>query len=96
MRKHKYSKGILICGSGIGISISANKFRGIRAALCGDAEMAKLARKHNDANIICIAGRYTLKEEVKKSVDVFLNTDFEGGRHSRRVGEIEEIEKIEL
>ncbi len=85
-------KGILICGSGIGVSIAANKVKGVRAALCMNSELAEMSRRHNDANILCIAARYTDLREAKNMVKVFLNTGFEGGRHQRRVKEIKDIE----
>lgn len=85
-------RGILICGTGIGISIAANKVKGIRAALCYEPSFAEMSRKHNDANIVCIGGRTTDFETAKAIVDAFLNTDFEGGRHARRVEEIKDIE----
>lgn len=77
--------GILICGSGIGISIAANRYKQVRAALCVDEEMAKLARLHNDANVICLGARLTEEGAAKKAVQVFLTTNFEGGRHQNRV-----------
>jgi ribose 5-phosphate isomerase B len=80
--------GILICGSGNGISMSANKHSGIRCALCWTDEIALLARQHNDANIISLPARYISVAEAKKCVDIFLNTEFEGGRHQRRVNKI--------
>lgn len=80
--------GILICGSGNGVSMTANKYPEIRAALCWEEEIAKLARQHNDANIICIPARFILFEEAKKLVDAFISTAFEGGRHQRRVDKI--------
>ena len=86
------SKGILICGTGIGISIAANKVKGIRAALCYEPALAEMSRKHNDANIVCLGGRTTDFETAKAIVDAFLNTDFEGGRHKKRLGKIENIE----
>jgi ribose 5-phosphate isomerase B len=82
------SKGILICGSGNGVSITANKHQGIRAALCWNEELASLARQHNDANLISIPARFVPFELAEKMVDIFLNTDFEGGRHARRVNKI--------
>lgn len=85
-------KGILICGSGIGMSIAANKFSGIRAALCENEEASKLSRSHNDANIVCIGARTTDFEEIKKIVNAFLETSFEAGRHQRRLEQITEIE----
>ena len=80
--------GILICGSGNGISMSANKHSGVRCALCWSAEIAVLARQHNDANIISLPARYISKSSAKKCVDVFFKTEFEGGRHERRVNKI--------
>jgi ribose 5-phosphate isomerase B len=80
--------GIVICGSGNGIAMSANKHQGIRAALCWIKEIASLARQHNDANIISIPARYTSIQQAIEMVDTFLNTDFEGGRHATRVGKI--------
>ncbi len=83
-------KGILICGTGVGISLAANKVKGIRAALCTDAYTAKYTRLHNDANVLCMGGRVTGAGVAEEMVDVFLSTDFEGGRHRRRVDLIEE------
>ena len=80
--------GIIICGSGNGIAMSANKHQGIRAALCWIKEIAALARQHNDANIISIPARYTSIQQAIEMVEVFLMTDFEGGRHATRVGKI--------
>jgi ribose 5-phosphate isomerase B len=79
------SRGILLCGSGIGVSIVANRFEGIRAALCRDADDAKMSRLHNDANVLCLAGRKSSSGEILKMVDVFLTTEFEGGRHQTRL-----------
>jgi len=81
--------GIVICGSGIGISIAANKLKGIRAALCHTTEHAKLSRLHNDANILAIGSRLTNEVEVYSIIDSFLNTNFEGGRHQERINKIE-------
>lgn len=80
--------GILICGSGNGISMTANKHRGVRCALCWSEEIAVLARQHNDANIISLPARYISLLEAKHFVDAFLGTEFEGGRHQRRVDKI--------
>lgn len=88
-------KGILICGTGIGISISANKVRGIRAALCGDCYSAEYTRRHNDANILALGARTTGSGLALKIVDTFLETQFEGGRHARRVALIAELEEKE-
>ena len=80
--------GIIICGSGNGVAMTANKHKGIRAALCWIKEIAELARRHNDANIISIPARYTSIQQAIGMVDVFLNTEFEGGRHQNRVDKI--------
>lgn len=80
--------GIVICGSGNGVAITANKHQGIRCALCWIKEIAALARQHNNANIISIPARYTSEEQAVSIVDVFLNTTFEGGRHQNRVNKI--------
>jgi ribose 5-phosphate isomerase B len=81
--------GVLICSTGVGISIAANKVPGIRAALVRDPETAALSRRHNDANILCLAGRSTPPELAAACLDAFLAAGFEGGRHARRVGLIE-------
>ncbi len=86
------TRGIAICGTGIGISIAANKVRGIRAAVCGDCYSAEMTRRHNDANILCMGARVVGSGLAMKIVDVFLETPFEGGRHARRVAKIHEIE----
>ncbi len=83
--------GILICNTGIGMSIAANKVRGARAALCGDASTARLARQHNDANILCLAKAHS-EEFVREILTVFLNSTFEGGHHSRRLDKIKAME----
>ncbi len=79
------SRGLLLCGSGIGVSIAANRFRGVRAALCRDEDDAKMSRLHNDANVMCLAGRKTPVDVMRRMVEVFLATPFEGGRHQTRV-----------
>ena len=84
----EFKIGILICGSANGISMAANKHQGIRSAVCWNREIASLARLHNDANILALPGRFISIEEALACVDVFLNTDFEGGRHSARVDKI--------
>ena len=81
--------GILLCGSGNGIAMSANKHKGIRAALCWNREIASMARKHNDANILVLPARYISAEEARACVDAFLNEKFEGGRHADRVQKID-------
>lgn len=88
VEKGEAACGILICGSGNGVAITANKHQGIRAALCWGEELAKLAREHNNANIICIPARFVRESDVEKMVNIFMNTHFEGGRHATRVGKI--------
>ena len=87
----EFDFGLLMCGSGNGINITANKHRGIRAALCWNSEIACLARLHNDANILTLPARFISEEEAQKCVDVFFSTAFEGGRHSDRVKKISEF-----
>ena len=86
---NKVNKGIVICGSGIGISIAANKIKGVRAALCTSSEHAKMSRKHNDANVLALGARMTDFSLILEIVQAWLNTDFEGGRHLNRVNLIE-------
>lgn len=86
-------KGILVCGTGIGMSIVANKFPGIRAALANDLYSARLSREHNDANILIVGGRIIGKELAREIVKVWLETPFAGGRHKRRLEKIEALEK---
>ncbi len=83
--------GIAICGSGNGISMTLNKHKGVRAALCWQEELATLARAHNDANVLSMPGRFISNEEALKIVEAFLNTPFEGGRHVRRVEKISQL-----
>ena len=80
--------GILICGSANGVAMTANKHEGIRAAICWSDELAKLARQHNDANIVCIPARYVTEDAAREITSAFLKTGFEGGRHSNRVNKI--------
>ena len=87
--------GILICGTGIGISMAANKHKGIRAALCGDVYSAKMTKMHNDANVICLGGRVTGRELAFMIIDTWLATEFEGGRHAARIKKIHEIENAQ-
>ena len=87
-----YEKGILICGTGIGISIAANKIHGVRAALCGDCYSAEMCLRHNDANVLALGGRVLGVELAKRIVDTFLTAPFEGGRHQRRVDLISALE----
>jgi ribose 5-phosphate isomerase B len=83
--------GILLCGSGIGVCMTANRFKGIRAALCRDEEDAKMSRLHNNANVLCLSGRRTSVEMIKKISDVFLTTPFEGGRHQTRIDQFNNL-----
>ncbi len=91
--QEKDSFGILICGTGIGMSIAANKVKGIRAALCHDAYTAAMAKAHNNANILCFGQRVVGLGVVESIIDSFLNTQFEGGRHKTRVEKIMQIEE---
>jgi ribose 5-phosphate isomerase B len=83
--------GIIICGTGIGISIAANRFKGIRAALCHNVEYAKLSREHNNANILALGGRFLDDRSAEEITDTFLKTEFLGGRHQRRVELLDNI-----
>lgn len=85
----EYPLGIILCGSGNGAQMTANHHHNVRAALCWNVELAKLARQHNDANILALPGRFIPNELAWEMVQVFLNTDFEGGRHTKRVEKIE-------
>lgn len=89
----KVDFGILICGTGIGMSIAANKIKGIRAALCFCPELARLARTHNDSNVLVLPGRFIAPEFAKMIVNVFSESEFEGGRHERRLRKISELEE---
>ena len=86
-------RGIVCCGTGIGISIAANKVKGIRCALCTSVEMARLSREHNNANMLALGARVIGPELAKKITQIFLTTDFEGGRHARRVGMIKTLDQ---
>jgi ribose 5-phosphate isomerase B len=88
VEKGQFDLGILICGSGQGASMTANKHPGIRAAICWMSEMASLARSHNDANVLCLPGRFIEKETAIEILRVFLGTPFSGGRHQRRIDKI--------
>jgi len=88
IERKEFDYGVLICGSGNGVAMTANKHRGIRAALCWNEMLAKLARAHNDANVLCLAGRFMDDELAKEIVDIFLNTKFDGGRHVNRIRKI--------
>lgn len=82
-------RGILVCGTGLGMSISANRHPGVRAALCHDAFTAEMARRHNDANVLCLGARVTGPGVALQAVELFVTTPFDGGRHQRRVSKIE-------
>ena len=84
----KIERGIILCGSGIGVSMVANKYPKVRCALCCNAELAKLCRQHNDANVLSMGARFISEKEALEMVDTFLNTPFEGGRHQGRVEKI--------
>ena len=86
--KNKRNIGILICGTGVGMSIAANRKKGIRAGLVNNAKIARLIRKHNDANVLVLPGRFININEAKKSVQAFLDTKFESGRHKKRINKI--------
>lgn len=89
IERGEYPLGIILCGSGNGAQMTANHHHGVRAALCWNVEIARLARQHNDANILALPGRFVSNELAWEMVEVFLNTDFEGGRHEKRIGKIE-------
>ena len=93
MAEGRCERGIVICTTGIGISISANKVKGIRCALCGDVLSAEMTRRHNDANMLAMGAAIVGAMTAERIVDVFLSTEFEGGRHQRRVNLMMEIEK---
>ena len=88
----EYDRGIVICTTGIGISIAANKVQGIRCAHCADSLEAEMTRRHNDANMLAIGAGFTGKNLAERMVEVFLSTDFEGGRHERRVNKLNAIQ----
>jgi len=97
---HKVSKsiesndfefGILICGSGQGVNMTANKYKGVRSALCWSEEIARLSRQHNNANVLCLPGRFLTSDELNKITYTFLTTSFEGGRHQKRVEKISQF-----
>jgi ribose 5-phosphate isomerase B len=88
------TRGVLVCGTGIGMAIAANKIPGVRAAPCGDAEAARMSREHNDANILALGGRVLVPESAFSIVEVWLKTDFAGGRHTRRVEKLAALERL--
>jgi ribose 5-phosphate isomerase B len=90
----KVERGVLVCGTGIGMTIAANKVPGIRAALCGDVFTARMSREHNDANVLALAGRLTGRETGLEILRAWLDTPFAGGRHARRLDKIGEMERV--
>lgn len=93
IRAGEVERGIVCCGSGIGISISANRFHGIRAALCTDPYMAQLSRRHNNSNVLALGGRLTGRDMALEIVRMWLETEFDGGRHQRRIDQLDEFEE---
>ena len=91
--RKEVDRGILICGTGIGMAIVANKFPGVRAAPCHDDLSAEMSRRHNDLNVLCISADMLGEKLIDRMVEIWLKTDFEGGRHARRVKKIEELDK---
>ena len=94
--KGDVDQGLLMCGSGTGMAISANKVKGVRAAVAWNEDIARLARQHNNANVLALPARFTTKDEMAKIVKAFFSTDFEGGRHAPRVDKISQIELDDL
>ena len=90
MAAGKGDRGVLVCGTGLGMSIAANKIRGIRAAVLSDEFSAEMTRRHNNANVLCLGGRVIDSAKAVKLADIFLNTPFEGGRHEKRVAMLED------
>ena len=88
VEKNEFEFGLLVCGSANGVAITANKHQDVRAAICWNEELASLARQHNNANVLCLPARYITIELAEKILDRFLHSNFEGGRHERRVGKI--------
>ncbi len=89
---HNADRGILICGTGLGMCITANKFRGVRAALCFDEVTAEMSRRHNDANILCMSADLISDQLIARITEIFAQTEFEGGRHARRIDKIAAVE----
>lgn len=89
--RKEQTPGILLCGSGMGVCMAANRFKGIRAALCRDEDDAKMTRLHNDANVLCLSGRKTPQDLINRIADVFLTTPFEGGRHQTRIDQFDHL-----
>ncbi len=93
--RDEVDRGILVCGTGIGMSITANKFPGVRAATCNDAVTAEISRRHNDVNVLCLAGDLLGRQTIDRVIEIWLNTDFEGGRHARRLEKIAKLERCD-
>jgi len=91
--ERQVDRGILICGTGIGMSITANKFAGIRAAICNDVLTAEISRRHNDLNVLCLSGDLLGQRNIEPLIKVWLETGFEGGRHARRIEKIARLER---
>jgi ribose 5-phosphate isomerase B len=91
--QHEVDRGILICGTGIGMCIAANKFAGVRAAPCHDDLTAEMSRRHNDLNILCLSADMLGEKLIDRMIEIWLKTEFEGGRHARRVEKIAELEQ---
>ena len=91
--KHEVDRGILVCGSGLGMCIAANKFPGVRAAPCHDDLTAEMSRRHNDLNVLCLSADLLGERLVDRMVELWMNTPFEGGRHARRVEKIAQLER---
>jgi ribose 5-phosphate isomerase B len=92
----KATRGVLVCGTGIGMAMAANKVPGVRAAFCPDLFTARMSREHNDANVLALGGRLTGRELALEIVEMWLRAEFQGGRHARRVGKLVEIEQRHL
>jgi ribose 5-phosphate isomerase B len=92
--RHQADRGILICSTGIGMSIAANKVRGVRAALADSVRLARLSREHNDANVLCLGADFVSAAETRRIVSVWLRTEFAGGRHARRVRKLGRIGRV--
>lgn len=90
---HEFDRGVLICGTGIGMAIAANKFPGVRAAPCNDEVTAEISRRHNDLNVLCMSADLLSSRMAERMAEVWITTDFEGGRHARRLDKITTIEK---
>jgi ribose 5-phosphate isomerase B len=90
VQRHEAERGVLVCGTGLGMCIVANRYRGVRAADCFSPHLAEMSRRHNDANVLCLAGRLLTADEAWAITDVWLDTPFEGGRHERRTALIED------